>query len=321
MHASLIEKESFIEGASFGEFTCPTTIEEVEDMLPGKTQFNDINDLLILLGKQHNRAMLHSFASKLFLVPHRHLVNAEKDRQSLIPNGVLDAVYESRKRAKEAAAAAASDHKPQLVQAHNGDTSWPKAENPLEQLDTNFIDGTIEYADPEHACEYCLPIYGDEIIGTRPEGGADITPKVHRVGCPYAQRVINRTKQQAGGNNYGLGQRVDSVSLRRGLNNWMGQAEDEIPVKLEWAEATEEDPWWFLCEIVVHCEDRKLLLADCSEVVSELSVIIKTGSQTTDEHATLVFLVNVQGLEDLQTVMDSLRQIRSVMSVERRVRM
>ena len=95
----------------------------------------------------------------------------------------------------------------------------------------------------------------------------------------------------------------------------------EVPVKLQWAEF--RDFGWqqctFPCEIVVHAADRKLLLADCSEVVSELSEILKTGSQTSNEHATLVFLINVRGIADLQKLMDSLRQIRSVMAVERRV--
>ena len=74
----------------------------------------------------------------------------------------------------------------------------------------------------------------------------------------------------------------------------------------------------FMSEIVLHAEDRKLLLADCSEVVSEMVEIIKTGSQTNEEHATLVFLVRVPSLEDLQRLMDRLGQIRSVLSVERR---
>ena len=96
----------------------------------------------------------------------------------------------------------------------------------------------------------------------------------------------------------------------------------EVPVHLQWAEfpGPEESELSFPCEVVVHAEDRKLLLADCSEVVSEQSEIVKTGSQTTNEHATLVFLIQVRGIAELQQLMDSLQQIRSVMSVERRVR-
>jgi (p)ppGpp synthase/HD superfamily hydrolase len=95
----------------------------------------------------------------------------------------------------------------------------------------------------------------------------------------------------------------------------------EVPVKLQWPDfsSPEEQDGTFQCEVVVHAQDRKLLLADCSEIVSELSEITKTGSQTTKEHATLVFLVNVQSLSHLQKLMDSLGQVRAVMSAERRV--
>merc|ERR1719223_1885766 len=113
-------------------------------------------------------------------------------------------------------------------------------------------------------------------------------------------------------------QQVDNVSLRQGV---AGSFEDsdiiEKPVNLQWATGDEQEHF-FPCEVVVHCQDRKLLLADCSETVSELSEIIKTGSLTTNEHATLVFLVKIRCLDDLQKVMNSLRQVPSVMAVERR---
>jgi (p)ppGpp synthase/HD superfamily hydrolase len=86
----------------------------------------------------------------------------------------------------------------------------------------------------------------------------------------------------------------------------------QVPVKLYWLDM---DDSVFLTEIVVHCQDRKLLLADCSEVVSETVEIVKTGSLTTEEHATLTFLVRVTGLRQLQQLMDRLSH---VMSVERR---
>jgi (p)ppGpp synthase/HD superfamily hydrolase len=59
------------------------------------------------------------------------------------------------------------------------------------------------------------------------------------------------------------------------------------------------------------------LLTDCSAVVSEAVEIVKTGSLTTNEHATLVFLVQVTGLDCIQKLMDKIGNIRSVMSVER----
>jgi (p)ppGpp synthase/HD superfamily hydrolase len=93
----------------------------------------------------------------------------------------------------------------------------------------------------------------------------------------------------------------------------------EEPVKLRWEKYKDEDDVTFLTEIVVIAEDRKLLLADCSEIVSELSEICKSGSVSTEEHATLTFVVKVSSLAHLQNLMDSLSQVRSVMSVERRV--
>jgi hypothetical protein len=75
----------------------------------------------------------------------------------------------------------------------------------------------------------------------------------------------------------------------------------------------------YLTEIVVVANDRKKLLADCSEIVSDIAFILKTGSATTNEHATLEFLVRVSDLDHLQRLMDSLRAVPSVMSVERKV--
>jgi (p)ppGpp synthase/HD superfamily hydrolase len=80
-----------------------------------------------------------------------------------------------------------------------------------------------------------------------------------------------------------------------------------------------DEQFLFLAEISLICEDRKLLLADCSEVVSDMSEIVKTGSLSTKEHAILNFLVKIESLDHLQKLMNSLREIPSVMSVERTV--
>jgi hypothetical protein len=318
IHGDLIMKSSYFEET----FSIPSTVDEVVAWLPGNTQYDSIEDLLITVGKQDDRDMLQSFVSKLFEVPLRILVEADKDR-SPISTSVLEAINESRQQAEDAASAASGKR------SYNGSfsPSWPKlstAPLPLEKVVQRVIKGDVEYADHEHVCTTCLPIYGDDIVGTRPENNYDATTTVHRVGCPYAQRAINtalaENKTPAKDNyNFGTGQRVDSVSLRG--RNGSSEAPTEVPVKVEWSEfpGPGEKEFSFPCEVVVHAEDRKLLLADCSEVVSELSEIVKTGSQTTKEHATLVFLINVRCLEDLQKLMDSLGQIRSVMAVERRV--
>jgi (p)ppGpp synthase/HD superfamily hydrolase len=308
MQGSLILNESYIDE----EFTIPTTVEEIAELLPGNTQYDDIDDLLISIGKQHDRAMLHSSVSKLFKVNKRLLQESEKNRKPYRPQRVLDSVYTRHQKAKQVAASA----------------GWPKPSTPaisIEKVVKTVVNGCVEYADPEHCCETCLPVYGDKIVGTRPEDSPDSTPKVHRLGCPHAQRAINRalaeSKQPAANNfNCALSQRVDSDWLRKS-RSLKESNEIEVPVKLRWPEFrdAEEQQFSFPCEVVVHAEDRKLLLADCSEIVSELSEIVKTGSQTTNEHATLVFLINVQGIADLQTLMDSLHRVRSVMAVERRV--
>jgi len=365
MHGPLIEKSSYIEE----DFSIPTTVEELAAWLPGNSHFDHIDDLLVKLGKQHDRALLHSFASKLFKVPQKLLINAEKNRASLIPKSVLDAVYERRKKAKDAAAAAASAQssvvvntpiaEPPGIQITTLDWVNPVAEgnspDSRSALDPNGSsnsnsynlvggehDESIEYADPEHLCRECLPVYGDDIVGTVPEDDTTLeaTPMVHRLCCPIAQKAINRelAGSQKSAAEFSSSESVcqqpfvDSASLRQGgaaaASSGRFREPDiiEKPVKLRWSAAHpgaesgggEGQEHFFPCEIVVHCEDRKLLLADCSETVSELSEIIKTGSLTTNEHATLQFLVKIRCLDDLQKVMNSLRQIPSVMAVERR---
>jgi hypothetical protein len=332
MHGPLIEKSSYLEGF----FAIPTTVEELAPLLSGNTQFEDIDDLLVTIGKQHDRSLLHSFVSKLFKVPQKLLIQAEKNRAQLVPKSVLDAVYERRKVARDAAEAAASAQSTTFVPSSeeesglfvNGDFEWPKPKTDpatvsVDRILSTCANGTIEYADPEHLCTECLPVYGDEIVGTRQERDSqDVTPTVHRLGCPLAQRAINRALSENSRPAADLfSYRVDSETLRRrSANQYQEPTEPEVPVQLVWSEfpGTDEHGHFYPCEIVVHAEDRKLLLADCSELVSELSEIIKTGSQTTNEHATLVFLIKIRCLDDLQKVMNSLRRIRSVMAVERR---
>jgi len=324
MHAGLIRKESYIQE----DFSVPAKIEDVAAMLPGNTQYDDMEDLLLTIGKQTDRAMLHAFVSKLFKVPQRVLVEAEKDGDFLTKK-VIEAVSQNHRQAEDAAAALANSHQDDEEEVV-GKPAWPKPSVTLDKAIKNVFDGPPEYADPEHICMDCLPIYGDEIVGTRPEGREDATPKVHRMGCPHAQRAINRAlaeNQRAGTSKskFEFKDRIDSVTLRRSVRNpallKQVSTEVEVPVNLLWAEFQEpgDAEMSFPCEVVVHAEDRKLLLADCSEVVSEQSEIVKTGSQTTNEHATLVFLIQVRGIVELQQLMDSLQQIRSVMSVERRV--
>ena len=159
--------------------------------------------------------------------------------------------------------------------------------------------GTVEYADSECACRHCLPVPGDTIIGTKGHT-TDAPTIVHRLQCPYAQQALNGARSGANG---------DDV---------IGD-----PVKLVWPEESWDEegkynPETFLAEVVVMANDRKLLLADCSIIASKYSEILKTGSSSNAEHCTLEFLTRVSDLEELQTLMNQLSGVHSVMSVERR---
>jgi (p)ppGpp synthase/HD superfamily hydrolase len=324
MHGPLIEKSSYMPT----ELKVPTTIEGVAEFLPGRTRFVDIDDLLINIGKKHDRMFLHMMVSKLFLVPLSVLVDAEKNKKALVPSSVVTAVYESRKVAKDAAQAVASSHtaEPRIPLFNKANDTATAVK---EAIDESFADNTedLEYADPEHLCDDCLPVLGDDIIGTKPADGDDVLTTVHRIGCPHAQHAMNHASAGRVTTPSNVNGRINSVSLRMMKESGLGATSArsaEIPVKLQWSgfNPYEDDTTvTFLSEVVVVAQDRKLLLADCSEIVSEMSKIVKTGSATTHEHATLVFLVQVANLENLQKLMDELGQVRSVMSVERRVRL
>ena len=54
----------------------------------------------------------------------------------------------------------------------------------------------VEYADTDHICSYCLPVRGDEIVGTRPvkcsPGEAALGYRLtttHRMGCKHAMKA------------------------------------------------------------------------------------------------------------------------------------
>ncbi|KAL7568699.1 hypothetical protein ACA910_021694 [Epithemia clementina (nom. ined.)] len=357
MHGPLIEKASYLNY----DFQVPSTVEDLAAFLPGKTQYSGVDDLLIALGKTHDRSFLHTVVSQLFQVPKKRFISAEHKRRAHVPNSVVAAVYERRKRAKDAAQAAASaqnDGSEEILERPtkcNVTPSWgsPRPLAAMYSVESRLagLDIGFEYADPEHICEDCLPVLGDEIVGTRPPNSDSVTT-VHRVGCPHAQRAINhatatqsikslessirekaiptKTESERNGRVDSVSlrnTRVDSVSLRNThVHFWSKRAATaakfvlntlDVPVRLHWSNL-DENTTTFVSEIVLHAEDRKLLLADCSEIVSEMVEIVKTGSQTTNEHAKLVFLVRVSALEELQQLMDRLGQVRSVLSVERR---
>jgi (p)ppGpp synthase/HD superfamily hydrolase len=76
MHGPLIERESFIEQ----EFKVPAL--NVEDLQPflSKTSYEDLDDMLVALGKEHDRNMVHKLVSQMFEVPRKLLISAEEAR-------------------------------------------------------------------------------------------------------------------------------------------------------------------------------------------------------------------------------------------------
>lgn len=328
---------SVIEEASYRDepFSIPANdLNELQRFLPGRTSYETVDDLLTAIGKKHDRKFLHKVISQLFEVSKQKLMTAEEKRSNTPKTqDVTSAVLGGRRLAQDVAKSLISPSKKGNDTAHSNEgqvtsrTIWN-----TEDLFSSVGSGT-ELADPEHLCRDCLPVYGDAIVGTRrlsPHQKSPIIPTVHRISCPHAQKALNKAwadsryhdgkKQRNGVSKLSPGPKVDSVSLReqkRGSNGKSQPKTHDVPVKLEWCDFDEEKPL-FLSEIVVIAEDRKLLLADCSEIVSETVEIMKTGSYTTHEHATLVFLVQVNSLDRIQLLMDRLSKIRSVMSVERR---
>ena len=170
-----------------------------------------------------------------------------------------------------------------------------------EDLSGLLNGGAHELADVDSICEHCLPVRGDTVVGTRPSG-YDGAATVHRYECPLAQRAVNSAKPD----------------VLEGVNG-----STLMPVQLVWSdeEVWEEDSNLesYLAEIKIMANDRKLLLADCSVIASKNSEILKTGSSSSSEHCILEFLVRVSDLDELQLLMNKLREVPSVMSVERRV--
>ena len=329
LHSSIVEQNSFLDQ----RFQVPRTVAELIKFLPGKSRFREVDDLLIAIGKHHDRSVLHKTISQLFAVPKKILVAADEAKPSLVPSNVVAQVHDRWRYAGTAGEVADRSESPNGARVNgDGSVGLNIPTNPM--LDK--LTGELEYADPEQLCEHCLPVHGDQIIGTRPPDNDSITT-VHRMGCPHAQRAINQAagdrKQRSISasiqNNstspteaLPKANNVDSVSLRYGRawktsHSKLAHATPDIPAPLEWSDLDDAGAL-FLTEVVVLAQDRKLLLADCSEVVSDAAEIMKTGSSSTDEHASLIFLVKVTGLDQLQDLMDRLGRIRSVMSVERR---
>eukprot|EP00571_Detonula_confervacea_P017362 CAMPEP_0172300288 /NCGR_PEP_ID=MMETSP1058-20130122/2405_1 /TAXON_ID=83371 /ORGANISM="Detonula confervacea, Strain CCMP 353" /LENGTH=972 /DNA_ID=CAMNT_0013010023 /DNA_START=148 /DNA_END=3066 /DNA_ORIENTATION=+ len=158
------------------EFEIPTNAEELSHFLPGKTHYNDVEELLFAIGKSHNPNFLRTKLSKIFLVPLKMLEASDESRFAKITQKVYDSQIESNSVS--------------LQDETDEDTQLSNVDLP--------DGGTVEYADAECACRHCLPINGDTIVGTKGHT-IDAPTIVHRLECPYAQQALNDAKAGVNG--------------------------------------------------------------------------------------------------------------------------
>ena len=276
----------------------PRTVEELSALLPGRSHYFDANELLTDIGKSRDADFLRSKVSKIFLIPLALLKTLDESTFSNITRTLY------------------ANQLSNNIHSDDQDLSYADV--------LNGVNGdAMEFAYSDNVCECCLPVRGDAIIGTK-SISADSTTTVHRMECPYAQEVLNNAKSQPMTNDTSENTSSERRSRSKlSSKNPLRPDQNEYPVQLAWPPF--DDSWedgnseTFLTEVVVVANDRKLLLADCSIIASTNSEILKTGSSSTAEHCVLEFLVRVRDLDDLQVLMDKLLEVKSVMSVERRV--
>lgn len=337
VYGKLIKESSFLED----DFTVPKSIDELIDFLPGNSQYSDLEELLLDIGTSHDRELVRTAVAKIFLVPQKMLLNAEEDRrENFMSSYILHAVKAKRQSASDVEEALAGEGEDfglddnagrisdDLFGMRNDQPSMTMGSQLMNSRKVNgsktLNDTNFELADPEYLCEFCLPILGDDVVGTRPVGRSDeFVTTVHRCGCYIAQRAINQSKVTNSDVNGQQSFRSRVNSRIGGLDRYRSQkeAENEIlkDVKLKWDDDyLASENILFFAEISVIAKDRKLLLADISELVSDMSEIVKTGSMSSDEHANFRFLVKTKNIDALQNLMDAVMEVPSVMSVERK---
>jgi guanosine-3',5'-bis(diphosphate) 3'-pyrophosphohydrolase len=125
----------------------------------------------------------------------------------------------------------------------------------------------------------CHPIPGDHIIGYVTRGRGI---SIHRNDCP------NRLQ-------------------------FMSDADRSVPV--QWHVAKDQS---FLTGINIVSEDRKGLLGDLSEAISNADTNIHSAkASTVNSHASTIFVLEVANLQQLRRVMKKIRGVRGVINVER----
>eukprot|EP00592_Proboscia_alata_P006614 CAMPEP_0194361158 /NCGR_PEP_ID=MMETSP0174-20130528/8725_1 /TAXON_ID=216777 /ORGANISM="Proboscia alata, Strain PI-D3" /LENGTH=1241 /DNA_ID=CAMNT_0039133213 /DNA_START=112 /DNA_END=3837 /DNA_ORIENTATION=- len=401
VHRELLSNNTFLEDS----VPVPTTLEGISALLPvagsskaTNTQYlQNIDDLLIEIGKRHDRNFLRSAVSKILKVPLSVLTEAETRKTfltSIISNKIYAAARSLRTQGvKDSEGVAIADTNTMggkttlqsIFQDHpdvngnlvngiidgsiNSGTSGVNGESDKTTGDSNslfssgfFPNGETEMAEaianPEDFCEDCLPMRGDDIIGTTSKL-SEFSPRfcldtplgfvtVHRRGCRHAEKALGKSLKKlrpttimnylqdedegitdTAGNGFVNWEPNTSSGIKDGSSTMLTDNDfqsaisstikrDVLPVKLRWSNEDDTSEILYLAEVTIVAKDRKLLLAECSEIVSETAFIAKTGSVTTDDHANLNFLIKVKDVAHLEALIDTLRSVLSVMHVERK---
>ena len=179
-------------------------------------------------------------------------------------------------------------HKDHPIQMTDAEVLENIAENkekaaPVKSKSGIIVKGLYDVA--VHFSKCCSPVPGDEIVGfvTRGRGVS-----IHRTDCI---NIINLSD-------------MDKVRL----------------IDAEWQQdAAGETKGLYLAEIKIFCNDRKGLLVDITKVFTEREISINAINSKTSKQgiATISVSFSVKGKQELESVVEKVRQIESVIDIER----
>ena len=182
-------------------------------------------------------------------------------------------------------------HKDHPIQMTDADVLEAVAENKEKAAATPVVrskSGIIVkglYDVAVHFSKCCSPVPGDEIVGfvTRGRGVS-----IHRTDCI---NIIN-----------------------------LSDMERARLIDAEWQQDTEgEGKGLYIAEIKIFCHDRKGLLVDITKIFTEREISISGINSKTSKQgiATISVSFSVKGKEELERLVEKVRQIESVIDIER----
>lgn len=182
-------------------------------------------------------------------------------------------------------------HKDHPIQMTDADVMEAVAENKEKAAATPVVrskSGIIVkglYDVAVHFSKCCSPVPGDEIVGfvTRGRGVS-----IHRTDCI---NIIN-----------------------------LSDMERARLIDAEWQQDTEgEGKGLYIAEIKIFCHDRKGLLVDITKIFTEREISISGINSKTSKQgiATISVSFSVKGKEELERLVEKVRQIESVIDIER----